>query len=374
MANTRKIKIFVIKSSGYSQSASANRHKALIKMLQNSFDVKILEADFILRNNRIKKIFYGIRSRIQLGFLALKVPKSTNDTKYVLVLFSINALTAVIVKLISILKGNKLIIERNEYPAPIREKNKLHKLLFKYFILSWQYKLYDGLFLMTDELIHFYTKYTRQNCSIQKLPMTVDFSRFKNIEKNISEKYIAYTGSLSNEKDGVLYLLRAFKALGEKYKDVNLKIAGGKPHEVSKLYNFVERLGLEGRIELLGMINSTEIPLLVQNALVLVLPRPDSMQARGGFPTKLGEYLATAKPVIVTSVGEIPDYLNKSEVFFINPDNIENELANMLEFVLLNYKKALEVGQKGKQKAYKNFSLEANTKKVKNLIQQVVKS
>ena len=227
---------------------------------------------------------------------------------------------------------------------------------------------------MTDELIKFYTKHARQNCSIQKLPMTVDFSRFINMGKNISEKYIAYTGSLSNEKEGVLYLLMAFKAISEKYKDVKLKIAGGKPHEISKLECYDQKIGLEGRIELLGMINSTEIPLLIQNALVLVLPRPDSMQARGGFPTKLGEYLATANPIIVTSVGEIPDYLNKSEVFFINPDTIENELADMLEFVLSNYKQALKVGQKGKQKAYENFSLEANTEKVKNLIQQVAKS
>lgn len=374
MANDKKIKVFVIKSSGYNHSASANRLKAVVKMLQNSFEVQILEMDFIVQNNKIKKIIHGIKSRIQFGLLARKVPKSTNDTKYVIVLFSITALTAVIVKVISILKGNKLVIERNEYPAAIREKNILHKFLFKYFILSWQYRLYDGLFLMTDELINFYTKHARQNCSIQKLPMTVDFSRFINMGKNISEKYIAYTGSLSNEKDGVLYLLLAFKAISEKYNDVKLKIAGGKPHEVSKLECYVQKLGLEGRIELLGMIKSTEIPLLIQNALVLVLPRPDSMQARGGFPTKLGEYLATAKPVIVTSVGEIPDYLNKSEVFFINPDTIENELADMLEFVLSNYNQALKVGQKGKKKAYENFSLEANTEKVKNLILQVAKS
>ena len=42
---------------------------------------------------------------------------------------------------------------------------------------------------------------------------------------------------------------------------------------------------------------------------MLVLARPDNIQAKGGFPTKLGEYLATGNPVVVTKVGEIPNYL-----------------------------------------------------------------
>ena len=47
------------------------------------------------------------------------------------------------------------------------------------------------------------------------------------------------------------------------------------------------------------------------------MARPDSRQARGGFPTKLGEYLATGKPVCVTKVGEITVYLEDNVSAFL---------------------------------------------------------
>jgi len=366
-------KIYIIKIKRILNSASGNRYSGMQKMLQKSFDVEILEKNYYPQKNKLKKILGGIIVRVQVGLLALKVPKSTNDTKHVVVLFSINALTALIVSFIGLFKGYKLIIERNEYPAPIRNKNKLKKLFYKLFILPWQYRLYDGLFLMTDELIQFYKRYTRKNCVIQKLPMTVDFDRFISAdEKTVEERYIAYTGSLANDKDGILYLLEAFKSISGEFKDIKLKIAGGKKEEIAQHKKYIESFELSNRIDFLGFLSSEKIPDLIQNAMMLVLPRPDSLQARGGFPTKLGEYLATAKPVIVTRVGEIPNLLNKDEVFFIDPDNIAIELADKITFILNNYSSALRVGEKGREKAFNTFSLKANTQKVANLINEVV--
>jgi len=374
MGNEKKIVVFVLRFSGDKNSAYHNRQQMLLKMLQNSFDVKTFQIEFIKKDNIFLKILNGIKFRIKLGLLALNVPKSTNDIKNVIFLFSTSALTGLIVKIICQIKKNKLIIENSEYPTPILKKNKIKKILYKLFVLKWQYKLYDGLFLMTDNLIDFYRNYVRKKCVIQKLPMTVDFARFENLKKNTNENYIAYAGSLSNKKDGVLYLINAFKKISIKYKNVNLKIAGGQKHEIKEILNIVKKNNLEDRVELLGLIDSDEIPSFLKNAKVLVLPRPNSLQAQGGFPTKLGEYLATGNPVIVTNVGEISKYLNDNEVFFINSYNIEEELIYMLDFVLSNYKLALKIGENGKQKAFEEFSIEINSKKIKNMINKVLSS
>lgn len=367
-----EIKVYVLKSKGLNNSASVNRHEMIIRMTEKSFDTIIIEREFFRQAKTIKKILYGLIFRIKLGILASKIPNSEKNKKNIIILFSIDPLTALIVKTISIFKDNKLIIERNEFLTAIRKKKPFKRFFYEYFILSWQYKLYNGLFLMTDELINFYKKYTRKDCSIQKLPMTVDFSRFENNrDKDFEEKYIAYIGSLSNEKDGVFYLIKAFEKIANNHKDIKLKIAGGKDDEVSRLKKHVDHLGLTHRIECMGLVNRELIPSFLQNAMILVLPRPDSKQARGGFPTKLGEYLASSKPVIITRVGEIASYLDEEDVYFINPDKMEEELANTIQIIITDYKHAIKVGKKGRQKALKYFSLEANAEKVANLINTV---
>ena len=52
-----------------------------------------------------------------------------------------------------------------------------------------------------------------------------------------------------------------------------------------------------------------EVPQLLMDSEVLALDRPNSIQAQCGFPTKLGEYLLTGNPVVVTKVGDIPLFL-----------------------------------------------------------------
>jgi glycosyltransferase involved in cell wall biosynthesis len=241
-------------------------------------------------------------------------------------------------------------------------------------VLWWQYKLIDGLFLMTDELMHFYTQYTKKKCVIQKLPMTVDFSRFENVDvPHKQTPYLFYAGSLSQKKDGVESLVQAFEKISRKFPELQLWIAGGKTQMAAsqQLNELILLLNLQNSVKLLGEIDRDEIPFYLLAAKILVLPRPDSIQARGGFPTKLGEYLATGRPVIATTVGEIPKYLTKSEAFLISPINIEDELLENTRAIMSNYSEALEVAKKGKTKAYQYFSTTENAKKIELLIQSI---
>jgi len=96
----------------------------------------------------------------------------------------------------------------------------------------------------------------------------------------------------------------------------------------------------------------------------LVLPRPDSLQAQHGFPTKLGEYLATGNPTLVTSVGEIPDYLTDNlNCYMAVPGNVES-LKNKLLEIIENYQKAKKVGLQGRKTAEIYFNNIEQTKKI----------
>jgi glycosyltransferase involved in cell wall biosynthesis len=117
----------------------------------------------------------------------------------------------------------------------------------------------------------------------------------------------------------------------------------------------ISDFGLEDKVFWKGVYPRDLVTRIIKNADLLALPRPDSKQAQGGFPTKLGEYLASGNPVCATSVGELPDYLNDNiSVFFAEPGSIDS-FTNALERALSDSIMAKNIGLKGREVAEQNF-------------------
>jgi len=95
---------------------------------------------------------------------------------------------------------------------------------------------------------------------------------------------------------------------------------------------------------------------MLSKAVMLALARPENKQAEGGFPTKLGEYLATGKPVVVTNVGEISVFLKNNVNAFIARPGDAKDFADKMKLVLEDYPQALNVGQAGQELAKTTFS------------------
>jgi glycosyltransferase involved in cell wall biosynthesis len=372
--NTKQLKIFFLKG-GQEQpnTASYNRFLMLQQMTALHFDAKVVGfAPNLNRKIRGNKWINGLRYRLNILKGALMVPRSNRKQTNIIFLLSTEPLIFLLVWITARFKGNKIINERNEFPETIRQGIRWRVWIYKTTVLWWQYRLLDGLLLMTDELIHFYSPHTSKKCVIQKLPMTVDFNRFDIKTTENGEEYMFYAGSLSEKKDGIERLIRAFSKVSQEYPNLSLKIAGaGSSLRTNELIQLINSLGIVSKVQLLGEVQRTQMPDLLVNAKILTLPRPDSIQARGGFPTKLGEYLATGKPIIATRVGEIPNYLTEKELFFISPQHIERELAEKTFQILENYEKSLEIAKTAKAKAFQYFSTEANAKNLKKLILKI---
>ena len=202
------------------------------------------------------------------------------------------------------------------------------------------------------------------------LPMTVDMSRFQSVTTSVEYKkpYIAFTGTMTNHKDGVDILIKAFAKVADKYLAYHLYLAGFWHYDVPMQEKLIEEYGLQDRIHYIGTLTRKQIPPFVCNASVLALSRPDSHQAQGGFPTKLGEYLATGNPVCVTKVGEIPDYLEDNiSAFMAEPGNVDS-FADALDRALLDEKNAKEVGTKGIEVAKRNFDVRLQAKRLDDFL------
>lgn len=372
----KNITIFFIKGiQANINTASHNRYLMLKKMCEQNFTVHepVYNKVNLYRYSK-SKFINALKYRISILKQAIGVPYSDQRTKNVLFLISTDPVIYFFVSIIARLKGNRLIAERNEYPKAILSGRKWRIFIFRFAILWWQYRLLDGLFLMTDELIHFYSPFTRRKCIVQKLPMTVDFDRFNFVETEKTDaQYIFYAGSFSQKKDGILSLIIAFHSICNRLPGVELWMASSSKNkeEMEKVKKLVLSMGLKEKVKIFSELDRREIPKYMCNSLMLVLPRPESKQAQGGFPTKLGEYLASGKPVIVTKVGEIPKLISDDEVFFISPNDLLNELKAKIQYVFENYKEALDKAKRAKQRAFECFSTEVNSIIVASLINKI---
>ena len=122
-------------------------------------------------------------------------------------------------------------------------------------------------------------------------------------------------------------------------------------------------MGLEGKVTFTGLVSSYELPQVLKDAECLVLARPDTLQAKYGFPTKLGEYLLTENPVVVTSVGEIPLYLDDHVNAYLTTPGDSSKIASSI-IEALTSSTANEIGKAGAVVAKTNFNCEIESQKV----------
>jgi len=263
----------------------------------------------------------------------------------------------------------QLMIELNEFNdnGLVHSTNKLQLEISKRFsnvLLSEILPKMDLLLVMTNHLLNHYRQFTDPDrAKFLHLPMTVDLKRF-NLKRSPVIRYIAYCGSSSFVKDGVDILLQSFSIVADKYPDVKLKIAAFMEADGGKMLDLINELHLQDKVEYVGELRRDEIPEFITNAELLLLPRPVSRQAQGGFPTKLGEYLASGNPVCVTSVGEIPDYLIDNESAFMTEPGSVVSFVSAIDQALSDPGNAKRVGLNGWKVADEHFSMDVQAKRL----------
>ncbi len=236
----------------------------------------------------------------------------------------------------------------------------------------------NGMALMTKTLMNYYQNKVSPDTKLLHLPMTVDLDRFKPdlkypLYEGLQKPYMAFIGVMNNAKDGVNILIDAFVRISDEFPEIKLYLFGFWHYDTPSHQQQISRLNLQNRIFYKGKVSRDEIPNILMNAELLVLPRPDSHQAQGGFPTKLGEYLATSRPVCATKVGEIPDYLIDGEsVYFAEPDSVDS-FANSMRRALIDQGEARRIGSNGRKVAEKHFNKDIQAKVLYDFLERLTK-
>lgn len=262
--------------------------------------------------------------------------------------------------------GVKVFAEVTEHPkvcSPVADPS---LLLDEQSYIDTILKL-SGLFVISNPLKHYFQQYGIPSSKIHIINMTVDPSRFLKIHKtNCKDRYIAYCGTASNNKDGVDELIKAFAIVAQRISDVKLYIIGKTPSKKQKFGNMelVKSLSLKDKVVFTGIVKAVDMPQLLKNAEVLALDRPDNLQATYGFPTKLGEYLLTKNPVIITAVGDIPEFLKDGVSALIAKPSDAEDFSSKLIWALTHKDEAARIGREGCSVAMEHFNSFTEAQKI----------
>ena len=230
------------------------------------------------------------------------------------------------------LRRKKYIIQYNEFlkGTSILDtfKKKVYFNIGKFFDLLIL-KSASVLIVISSEHRKYYQKYTSSKCKHVVISMLMEIAPgTKEPEKKPkdTELVVGYAGTL-NKSNGVELLLSA----------------------VSEA---IKQTGLENKITILNPLGNKEAIAFIQDHIdILVIPKLNDDRARGYIPSKLGDYLYSGKPLIVTDVGEMNQYIQHQKNGFIVSSESPEPLTRIISFICENYEISQKIGLEGRLSA-----------------------
>lgn len=325
---------------------------------------KLLRAISILSKFRQ---YYGYYTSFNL------IRKNARNNGYSSIIISTDLIPAIaIYSYLSKLIAAKSIFIFDEFPTPIRHKLKNRIPFWKENLYRMVLKRVDAFVSISIELKNYYCSLASKPTFI--LPVIVDFSRFSSSVNHVTpaKKYMCYMGNMELTKDDVDNIIKAFQLIIDEFPDIELHLYGSPiPETRIALTKLIDSLGLNNHVFMKGRVSSELVPEIINNAYLLVSSQPDTKRASGGFPTKLGEYLSTGIPSLLTNVGENSKYVKDREhVFLANPNDPKN-YAECLKYIISNYQEALQIARNGQAYVLENYSHVVQGKHLHNFISKL---
>jgi glycosyltransferase involved in cell wall biosynthesis len=228
-----------------------------------------------------------------------------------------------------------------------KKRRLLLKILFLYIVELVSYKISDHIILS-----NLYDKkfviglFKIKSKKISLVSNFIDTEKFRPIPTEKKENTILYIGRLKEEKN-LENLIKSFKYL----KDYSLDIIG-KGELKSDLLKKTETLNLQSQIQFLGMIPNSEIPEVINQYHILILP-----SLWEGNPKVILEAMSCGVTCIGTNIPGIKEIItHKKNGFLCKKDS--KSIAYAIKYIFDNPKLRESLGKNAREYIIKNNSLE----------------
>lgn len=258
-------------------------------------------------------------------------------------------------RIYSLIIGFPIILNFVEMASSMKGRESFGTRLNDYIFDNFIIKIVDGALPISDVLMNYYKKISPSK-PLMKLPILCDFKKFDLQITSKDEVVFLYCGAASYI-ELIEFILGAFDKLEKLNNSTILKLVlGGSTNELRKVGQLIEKAIHRKNIRLVVNLPHKSIPVEYCNACALLIPLRPTLQDAARFPHKIGEYLASGRPMITTRYGEIKNYDFVDEVNVLIADEYdEMAFAERMNYVIENPIKSIEIGKQGKQLGLNNF-------------------
>lgn len=217
--------------------------------------------------------------------------------------------------------------------------------------------LASGVVVISSRLEEKYSAFGGERVPVHFRGISVDMDRFPVEPRPVkSLTSLFYAGSFGNRKDGLPELLDAFDILAAKRKDVRLVLTGkGDSESMEKFFKRVAASPYRDRVDYKGYLDDESYYAALNSADIPCMTRIDTGYTNAGFPFKLGEFLASGKPVIASRVSDVERFLvNRQNAMLVRPGDSE-EIVKAAEYLMDNPDDAAALGMRGRETARASF-------------------
>ena len=173
---------------------------------------------------------------------------------------------------------------------------------------------------------------------------------------------VGLVGRLSQEKGVDLFIQAAARVLKD-LPETRFQIIGDGPDRPA-LERLITSLGLADRVTLLGRRDN--MPEIYASLDILV-----SASRQEGLPITLLEAMASARPILATSVGEVPSLIRNGETGLLVPPNDVPALVSGLNTLLADSSLRQHLGETARDLVERSFSARQMTANYRHLYTHV---
>jgi len=223
-----------------------------------------------------------------------------------------------------------------------------------------------------SEVIH--KKYKIELEKIHVIEVGVDSDIFLKpsvlIKKRKQDKYIIlYIGSFTKGYDFEC-ILNAAKLLSSN-KNIEFVLQGGGP-EISNLKSKVDKMGLKNVAVKDVIVERDEVAKIMEEADILLLPLKAGKYIQTSIPSKLYEYQAIGKPIIICGEGEAARYVKRYKLGMVVKPGDHRGLAQTILYLINNPAISENLGKTAKIYVEENLTPTKIGKKMKSVLESVL--
>lgn len=281
------------------------------------------------------------------------------------------------------LARKKVVLELNEYPYST-EGNKFTRIpfvngLLQKCTLSYVLPQFDGIVAISENLKKV-AKRDESNNNILKVPILLDIARFEyneeQKERPLVHPYLFHAGTLSERKDGIIAVINGYIKSALELKKIGITLKLVLTNKSSRVWNDIEVLlkeaNLFDHLVVTGYLRESELSNWLKNSSALVINKPATRQNKYNFPTKLGDYLLSGRPVIVASQGmELNNFLvHQVNCILAIADNSDS-ISDAINELVLNPNLAGLIGSNGRKSALDIFDYRVHSERLKIFLSKI---